>query len=178
MFSTVRYFIKTSIIFLIVGILTGIYMSFNKHLMDEGVLPELISAHTHIILVGSVIMMIMGVALWFFPRAEKNDKRYNPTLLLITYWIMTISTALRFFSTGNKCIRSHKYYRKLNYFFSLIPGYSDNSFLLCNLGKNSCSRQPAPRSPWRKVLTADRIQSYNAGCAATWYCSSFPSGIW
>ena len=96
MFTTVRYFVKTSIIFLIVGIFTGLYMSLDKHLFYTGFSPELISAHTHIILVGSVMMMIMGVALWFFPRAEKNDKKYNPDLILITYWIMTISTALRF----------------------------------------------------------------------------------
>ena len=96
MFTTVRYFIKTSIIFLITGILTGLYMSLNKHLLRSGVMPEIISAHTHIILVGAVMMMIMGVALWFFPRAEKNDKKYNPSLILFTYWLMTISTALRF----------------------------------------------------------------------------------
>jgi hypothetical protein len=42
------------------------------------------------------MMMIMGVALWFFPRPEKSDKKYNPTLILATYWLMTISTALRF----------------------------------------------------------------------------------
>ena len=96
MFTTVRYFIKTSIIFLITGILTGLYMSLNKHLFYNGTLPELISAHTHIILVGSVMMMIMGVALWFFPRAEKNDKKYNPGLILFTYWVMTLSTASRF----------------------------------------------------------------------------------
>ncbi len=96
MFSTVRYFIKTSIIFLLVGILTGLYMSLTKHFSMEGISPELISAHTHLILVGSVMMMIMGVALWFFPRAEKDDKKYNPDLILITYWTMTISTSLRF----------------------------------------------------------------------------------
>jgi cbb3-type cytochrome oxidase subunit 1 len=71
-------------------------MSLNKHLLYNGALPELISAHTHIILVGSVMMMIMGVALWFFPRAEKNDKKYNPELIVFTYWTLTISTALRF----------------------------------------------------------------------------------
>lgn len=96
MFTTVRYFIKTSIIFLIVGILTGLYMSFARYFSLFSYTQELISAHTHIILVGSVMMMIMGVALWFFPRAEKNDKRYNPNLILITYWIMTISTSTRF----------------------------------------------------------------------------------
>ncbi len=98
MFSTVRYFIKTSIIFLITGILTGLYMSFSANILHRGYGPEMISAHTHIILVGSVMMMIMGVALWFFPRAAKTDRKYNPDLILTTYWTMTTATALRYLS--------------------------------------------------------------------------------
>lgn len=96
MFSTVRYFIKTSVIFLIIGILTGFYMSVSKYVFKIGYSQELISAHTHLILVGFVMMMIMGVALWFFPRPDKDDKKYNPGLILITYWVMTIGTTLRF----------------------------------------------------------------------------------
>src|SRR3989339_2252046 len=98
MFSTVRYFVKTSIIFLIVGILTGFYMLITQNILKTGFTQDLISAHTHIILVGSIIMMIMGVALWFFPRAEKTDKRYNPNLILVVYWLMTAATILRFIS--------------------------------------------------------------------------------
>jgi len=37
-----------------------------------------------------------GVALWFFPRPDKDDKLYKPDLILATYFIITISTALRF----------------------------------------------------------------------------------
>lgn len=96
MFSTVRYFVKTSVVFLLVGILSGLYMSAAKNIFHTPFGPELISAHAHIILVGSVMMMIMGVALWFFPRAEKDDKKYNPDLILVTYWLMIISTASRF----------------------------------------------------------------------------------
>ena len=96
MFSTVRYFIKTSIAFLVLGIITGLYMSYSKYFFNSGNTQELISAHVHVILVGSVMMMIMGVALWFFPRAEKEDKKYNPDLILVTYWLMTASTLLRF----------------------------------------------------------------------------------
>ncbi|MGB9664381.1 MAG: hypothetical protein ACPL25_05615, partial [Ignavibacteria bacterium] len=62
MFSTVRYFIKTSVIFLIIGILTGLYMAILKYILKQGYSQELILAHTHLILVGSVMMMIMGVA--------------------------------------------------------------------------------------------------------------------
>lgn len=96
MFSTVRYFIKTSIIFLVVGILAGFYMLVEKNYYGIWPHPDLVSAHTHLILLGSVMMMIMGVALWFFPRPEKDDSLYKPELILACYYIMTVSTGVRF----------------------------------------------------------------------------------
>jgi hypothetical protein len=96
MFSTVRYFIKTSIIFLLVGILLGFYMLVARYYYNIWPHPDLVSAHTHIILLGSVMMMIMGVALWFFPRPEKDDPLYKPGLILACYYILTISTGVRF----------------------------------------------------------------------------------
>jgi len=98
MFSTVRYFIKTSIAFLVLGTLTGLYMVIERNYFDTWPHPDLVSAHTHIILVGSVMMMIMGVALWFFPRAEKDDKLYKPNVILAAYYVITISTIGRFVS--------------------------------------------------------------------------------
>jgi heme/copper-type cytochrome/quinol oxidase subunit 1 len=95
MFTTVRYFIKTSIAFLLFGIVLGVYMTLAKEVWDIGVSPDLVSAHTHVILVGFVMMMIMGVALWFFPRAEKDDARYNPDRIRVIYWIIVAGTAGR-----------------------------------------------------------------------------------
>jgi heme/copper-type cytochrome/quinol oxidase subunit 1 len=96
MFTTVRYFIKTSIIFLVIGLLTGLYMSVSSSLFGQAYSQELVSAHTHLILLGSVMMMIMGVALWFFPRPEKEDKKYKPYLISIVYWVLTVSTLIRY----------------------------------------------------------------------------------
>lgn len=96
MFSTVRYFIKTSIIFLIIGLITGLYMIMAKYILKIGYPYNLITAHTHIILIGFVLMMIMGVAIWFFPRAEKDDKKYNPDRILIVYFLISVSTFIRF----------------------------------------------------------------------------------
>ncbi len=98
MFSTVRYFVKTSIIFLLIGIITGLYLLITRSYFNLWPPPDLVSAHTHIILVGSVMMMIMGVALWFFPRPEKDDKFYKPDLILAAYFIITASTLIRFSS--------------------------------------------------------------------------------
>ncbi len=127
MFSTVRYFVKTSVIFLIIGILSGLYMSLAKNVFHTPFGPELVSAHAHIILVGSVMMMIMGVALWFFPRAEKDDKKYNPALILITYWIMTISTALRFVS---QAAAGFVYIEWLNVIISVTSAFQVIAILL------------------------------------------------
>lgn len=96
MFSTVRYFIKSSLTFLLVGIGSGFYLSLERHVMNRGISPDLESAHAHLILVGSIMMMIMGVALWLFPKPPAGDTRYNPDLIRVVYWIMTIATAARF----------------------------------------------------------------------------------
>lgn len=127
MFTTVRYFIKTSITFLAIGLLTGLYMLFAKNVFKIGYGYDLVSAHTHIILVGSVMMMIMGVALWFFPRADKNDKRYNPVLILIVYWMMTLSTLLRFIS---QVIISFYFFQWLNVIITITSTFQVIAMLL------------------------------------------------
>ena len=127
MFTNVRYFIKTSVIFLIAGIITGLYISLAKNIFKIPFGAEMISAHTHIILVGSVMMMIMGVALWFFPRAEKDDRKYNPDLIKVTYWMMAVSTSLRFIF---QVISSFTYEEWLNAFISIASFFQAAAIIL------------------------------------------------
>jgi uncharacterized protein involved in response to NO len=63
----------------------------------RGAAPDqyLVSAHTHAIFVGFVMMMILGVALWLFPRPEKGDERYKPGLVNAAWWLITLGTATR-----------------------------------------------------------------------------------
>lgn len=53
------------------------------------------SAHTHLLLVGFVMMMICGVALWMFPRPAKDDARYRPQRAEWAYWLLTLGTSGR-----------------------------------------------------------------------------------
>jgi cbb3-type cytochrome oxidase subunit 1 len=39
--------------------------------------------------------MICGVALWLFPRPDKNDRRYRPALAEAAYWMLTAGTTAR-----------------------------------------------------------------------------------
>ena len=70
MHTLVRRFLKTGIVFLVVGLAVGGWMIVRRELAAprRGVRK---SAHTHAIFVGFVMMMILGVALWMFPRPDK-----------------------------------------------------------------------------------------------------------
>lgn len=95
MHSLVRRYIKTAIVFLLVGLGIGLYMIALRELGGGALSAYLISAHTHAILVGFVMMMILGVALWLFPRPERGDTRYDPRLASVAYWLLTTGTAAR-----------------------------------------------------------------------------------
>jgi heme/copper-type cytochrome/quinol oxidase subunit 1 len=95
MYSLVRRFIKTAIVFLVTGLLLGGWVMVRRELWQRFPSPYEVSAHTHAILVGFVMMMILGVALWIFPRPDKADVRYRPAFAEAAYWLLTIGTAGR-----------------------------------------------------------------------------------
>ena len=95
MHSLVRRFLKTGILFLGIGLLLGAWMLVRRELWGVYPTTYLMSAHTHAILVGFVMMMILGVALWMFPRPARDDARYRPELASASYWLLAVGTAVR-----------------------------------------------------------------------------------
>ena len=95
MHSLVRRYLKTGIGFLTLGIGLGLWMMVQRELFQQFPSSYVVSAHTHAILVGFVMMMILGVALWLFPRPAKDDTRYSPKAAEVAYWLVGGGTALR-----------------------------------------------------------------------------------
>jgi heme/copper-type cytochrome/quinol oxidase subunit 1 len=48
------------------------------------------------VFVGFVMFMILGVALWLFPRPARGDERYRPALIELAYWLLLMGTIGRF----------------------------------------------------------------------------------
>lgn len=96
MYTLVRRFVKTGIGFLFAGIALGVWMLVRRELWGEWPHPYLVSAHAHAVGLGFVLFLILGVALWLFPRAAKDDARYRPARAEAAYWVLTLATALRF----------------------------------------------------------------------------------
>jgi cbb3-type cytochrome oxidase subunit 1 len=91
----VRRYIKTSFLFLVAGLLLGGYILVAEFTVGRYPPRLFITAHVHLLLVGFMLMIVMGVATWMFPRPGRDDARYRPALAEAVYWITTIGTALR-----------------------------------------------------------------------------------
>lgn len=95
MFELSRRYIKTGFVFFVIGLTIGLFMIVDKHVFYRWPSTQLITAHVHVLLMGFVVSLIMGVAIWMFPRPSP-DTRYSPLLAEITYWLLTLGTSVRF----------------------------------------------------------------------------------
>lgn len=95
MTALVRRFIKTGIGFLAAGLLLGLYMLVRRELFAAWPGAYLVSAHTHAVFVGFVMFMILGVALWLFPKPLAHDPRYRTAWIETVYWLLLCGTLLR-----------------------------------------------------------------------------------
>jgi hypothetical protein len=95
MHTNVRLFIKTAIGFLFAGLLIGAWMIVKRELSGNWPGPYLVSAHAHAVQLGFVMFLILGVALWLFPKPPADDRRYRPGRIALSYWILTAATAAR-----------------------------------------------------------------------------------
>ena len=91
----IRRYIKTSFLFLLTGLLLGGYILVGEFVVGAYPPRLMITAHAHLLLVGFMLMIVMGVATWMFPRPGRDDTHYRPELAEAVYWIMTSGTALR-----------------------------------------------------------------------------------
>lgn len=104
MYTLVRRFIKTGIAFLGVGVAIGVHILVRRELLGLWPHPHLVSAHVHAVQLGFVMFLILGVALWLFPRAAKEDTRYRPGRVEAAYWILTVATGARVFAEAARSV--------------------------------------------------------------------------
>lgn len=90
----VRRFLRSAIFFLAIGLLLGLWMLYARE-FGSLLPPRIRSAHTHVLLVGFVMLMITGVALWMFPRPRVDDVMFQPGLAAAAWWGIAGGTLLR-----------------------------------------------------------------------------------
>ena len=95
----IRWFIRTSLCFFAASLLLGAAMVAWRHLLGGAVPWPWVVVHTHLALVGGMLLMIVGVALWMFPldrgRFPDARGRYDPVLARTCYALLTGGLLLR-----------------------------------------------------------------------------------
>ena len=90
-----RRFLATAALFLAAGLVLGFWMLVRRELLGVWPGPHLVSAHAHLVLVGTVMETILGVAIWLFPRPAQGDTRHRPWLAEAAWWLITSGTLIR-----------------------------------------------------------------------------------
>lgn len=94
-FKYQRLLVKTSIFYLILGVLLGIFIQLGYRYSAFKWALFWRTTHVHLLLVGFVLQMIMGVAIWMFPR-RKELPYWTPELQgMVLYFLLNTGTITR-----------------------------------------------------------------------------------
>ena len=119
MTKTSCYFIKTAFLCFGLGMASGLWQ-YGHYVFNWFVPTTLIMAHTHIILIGGIMNMIIGVAIWFFPRTKKGYRYYNPNLIWTLFWLLNFSTMFRFIIEILSGFSMFSHYNSVGLWFSIF----------------------------------------------------------
>ena len=92
-----RLFIKTALVYLVLGVMAGAWMLLRQAGAPLPEVTNLPTVHIHLLGLGFFMMMVCGVALWMFPRksGESREKAARDPLTWATYLLLTSGLALR-----------------------------------------------------------------------------------
>ncbi|MBI4478674.1 MAG: hypothetical protein HY651_01510 [Acidobacteria bacterium] len=92
-----RLFIKTALVYLVLGVMAGAWMLLRQAGAPLPEVTNLPTVHIHLLGLGFFMMMVCGVALWMFPRksGETREEAARDPLAWTTYYLITIGLAVR-----------------------------------------------------------------------------------
>ena len=85
-----RRYLKASVAFFVYGILIGLHISAALNLGWGAFRGGYVAAHTHVLLIGFLSMLLAGLALWRLPEQERSARSWIPG----TAWWLLVLTVL------------------------------------------------------------------------------------
>ena len=90
-----RWFIKLGMLYFVLGLLLGSLMLIQPVLGWSGQFQALRPVYLHILFLGWVTQIIMGVGYWMFPKYSKEQPRGNPKLGWVVLILLNMGLVLR-----------------------------------------------------------------------------------
>lgn len=97
-----RYFIKSGMVYLLFGILVYAVSEFPGRRWEIHLMP----VYWHMIALGWITQIIMGVSLWMYPKGKNPSSKNGSNLAWAAYFCLNLGLCFRIFSEpfiyGNK----------------------------------------------------------------------------
>lgn len=90
-----RWFIKASLVFLVLAMLTGLAYTANVAWRISPLFGALGPVYYHLFLVGWVTQIIFGVVYWMFPKYSLERPRGSENLGWATFWLLNFGLIMR-----------------------------------------------------------------------------------
>lgn len=90
-----RTFIKTSLVYFVLALVAGLLTAVARVISLPPVFNRMTPVYFHLLMVGWVTLMIMGVAFWMFPRFTKELPRGHIWLMWAAYGLINVGLILR-----------------------------------------------------------------------------------
>jgi formate-dependent nitrite reductase membrane component NrfD len=89
-----RWFIKTGIIWFALGVTLALVAELPNVQGSALLLP----VYWHMLVIGWITQVIMGVSIWMFPRKKRNRKKESSSLATGAYFLLNGGLIIRFLS--------------------------------------------------------------------------------
>src|SRR5512143_3378977 len=89
-----RWYVKTSFVYLALGLLAGLWLA-AQSLLKIGLPAGLFPVYIHLLVLGWLTQLVFGVVFWMFPKWSIERPRRSATLGWWTYGLLNAGLLLR-----------------------------------------------------------------------------------
>jgi len=87
-----RWFIKAGILYFA----TGVFLALIAELPTISAGHLLLPVYWHMLVIGWITQIIIGVSIWMFPRKHRDKKKRESVLSWVAFWLLNMGLISRF----------------------------------------------------------------------------------
>ncbi len=90
-----RFFVKTSLVYLVAALLVGLLLAAPAVLPVPAAVAVLAPTYFHLLMVGWIAQLIFGIVYWMFPKYTKEQPHRSERLAWAVYVLLNVGLLLR-----------------------------------------------------------------------------------
>lgn len=101
-----RWYIKAALVYFVLALLAGVIVQARTVIDLPSRLAALRPVYIHLLTVGWITQLIIGVGYWMFPKFSRDNPRGNERLAWATFILLNLGLALRVISEPQVSVRA------------------------------------------------------------------------